>query len=163
MPVSSGSNHSKVSYQKTKITSGKELWEHTLMLSKTDKESFEGGLQDWYLKWKWFLDEQKTDVNGKSRYIHKKLRSAYRSVKNNLSWLFVWHDNPQLNMPNTTNAIDGSFADLKNKLRNHNGLSIRPKKHHKCPLLRKSQSNTLTIPEIATTCFGQLKEGKYLL
>jgi hypothetical protein len=26
-------------------------------------------------------------------------------------------------IPNTTNALDGQFADLKNKLRNHNGLS----------------------------------------
>jgi hypothetical protein len=26
-------------------------------------------------------------------------------------------------MPNTTNALDGQFADLKNRLRTHNGLS----------------------------------------
>ena len=30
-------------------------------------------------------------------------------------------------IPNTTNGLDGSFADLKNKLRNHNGLSIERK------------------------------------
>jgi hypothetical protein len=30
----------------------------------------------------------------------------------------------ELNIPNTTNAIDGVFADFKNKLRNHNRLSI---------------------------------------
>jgi len=29
----------------------------------------------------------------------------------------------QLMIPNTTNALGGQFADLKNKLRNHNGLS----------------------------------------
>ncbi len=29
----------------------------------------------------------------------------------------------ELNLPKTTNAIDGHFANLKNKLRNHNGLS----------------------------------------
>jgi hypothetical protein len=33
-----------------------------------------------------------------------------------------------LKIPNTTNAIDGHFADLKNKLRNHNGLSEARKK-----------------------------------
>tara|TARA_B100000809_G_scaffold91183_1_gene89719 strand:+ start:339 stop:482 length:144 start_codon:yes stop_codon:yes gene_type:complete len=32
-----------------------------------------------------------------------------------------------LNIPNMTNAIDGHFADLKNKLRNHNGLSMERK------------------------------------
>jgi hypothetical protein len=30
-------------------------------------------------------------------------------------------------MPITTNAIEGHFSDLKNKLRNHNGLSMKRK------------------------------------
>jgi len=106
------------------MQASKELWEHTLMLTVTDKESFEGGLNEWYLKWKAFLNEQKTDEAGKKRYVHKKLRSAYRSLKTNLPWLFTWYDHASLKIPNTTNAIDGQFADLKNKLRNHNGLSI---------------------------------------
>ena len=64
----------------------------------------------------------------KSFYSHKKLRSAYRSLKNNLPWLFTWYDNYDLQIHNTTNAIDGHFSDLKNKLRNHNGLSLERKK-----------------------------------
>jgi hypothetical protein len=40
-----------------------------------------------------------------------------------MTWLFTWYDNYELNIPNTTNIIDGSFSDLKNKLRNHNGLT----------------------------------------
>jgi hypothetical protein len=114
--------------KKPKLQASIGLWEHTLLLTRTDKESFEGGLELWYNKWKPFLDEQKIDENGKKRYIHKKLRSAYRSIKTNLPWLFTWYDNLELKMPNTTNAIDGHFADLKNKLRNHNGLSIERKK-----------------------------------
>ena len=51
------------------------------------------------------------------------LRSAYLSLKRNLPYLFVFQDYKELNMPNTTNALDGQFADLKNKLRNHNVLS----------------------------------------
>ncbi len=66
-----------------------------------------------------------TTWNGLS---NKRLRSAYRSLKTNLPWLFTWYDNIELNIPNTTNAIEGNFADLKNKLRNHNGLSIERKK-----------------------------------
>ena len=110
------------------MQASKELWEHVLLLCKTDKESFEGGLADWHTKWKSFLNERKVDLNGKNRYVHKKLRSAYRSLKTNLPWLFIWYDNMNLKIPNTTNAIDGHFADLKNKLRNHNGLSIARKK-----------------------------------
>lgn len=114
--------------KKPKMQASKELWEHTLFLKHTDKESFEGGLQAWFIKWEQFLNERKIDEKGKKRYVHKKLRSAYRSLKTNLPWLFTWYDNIELNIPNTTNAIDGHFADLKNKLRNHNGLSIERKK-----------------------------------
>lgn len=111
-----------------KMQASKELWAHTLLLKQTDKESFEGGLQLWFTKWEWFLNERKADEKGKKRYVHKKLRSAYRSLKNNLPYLFRWYDNMELKIPNTTNAIDGHFADLKNKLRNHNGLSMERKK-----------------------------------
>jgi len=62
--------------KKPKMPASKELWDLVLMLKNTDKESFEGGLNDWYVKWKEFLNEQKLDPNGKNRYVHKKLRSA---------------------------------------------------------------------------------------
>lgn len=114
--------------KKPKMQASKELWEHALLLKSTDKESFKGGLNDWYIKWNDFINERKVDVKGKNRYIHKKLRSAYRSLKTNLPWLFTWYDNMEMKIPNTTNAIDGHFADLKNKLRSHNGLSTARKK-----------------------------------
>lgn len=114
--------------KKPKLQASIELWEHTLLLTKTDKESFTGGLEQWYLKWKLFLNERKIDDKGKKRYVHKKLRSAYNSLRNNLPWLFTWYDFIELKIPNTTNSLDGQFSDLKNKLRNHNGLSIERKK-----------------------------------
>ncbi len=49
-------------------------------------------------------------------------------TKNYQNLIVVPYDYFELNIPNTTNAIDGHFADLKNKLRNHNGLSINRKK-----------------------------------
>lgn len=114
--------------KKPKMQASIELWEHVLLMTRTDRESFEGGLADWYNKWEDFLNERKLDQKGKNRYIHKKLRSAYRSLKTNLPWLFTWYDNLDLKIPNTTNAIDGHFSDMKNKLRNHNGLSMARKK-----------------------------------
>jgi hypothetical protein len=74
-----------------------------------------------------FLNERKVDERGTKRYIHKRLRSAYRSLNNNLPYLFTWYNHMDLKIPDTTNAIDGLFADLKNKLRNHHGLSIARK------------------------------------
>ena len=83
----------------------------------------------WFAKWELFLNERTiNESTQKSFYTHKKLRSAYRSLKNNLPWLFTWYDNYDLKIPNNTNAIDGHFSDLKNKLRNHNGLSLERKK-----------------------------------
>jgi len=96
---------------------------------QTDRESFEAVLQLWFDKWESFLNERTINSETKkSFYTHKRLRSAFRSLKNNLPWLFTWYDHIELNIPNTTNAIDGHFADLKNKLRNHNGLSLERKK-----------------------------------
>ena len=114
--------------KKPRMQASKELWQLTLLLVRTDKESFTGGLSDWHIKWRDFLNERKIDEYGKKRYTHKKLRSAYRSLNNNLPWLFTWYDYYGLNIPNTTNAIDGHFSDLKNKLRSHNGLSLERKK-----------------------------------
>lgn len=103
-----------------------ELKEITALMKQTDKESFEGALNEWHVKWKPFLNERTiNEETSKSFYTHKRLRSAYRSLRTNLNWLFTW--NIDLNIPNTTNAIDGHFADLKNKLRNHNGLSKKRK------------------------------------
>ena len=112
-----------------KLPASIELKELVSLLKQTDKESFEGGLNEWFNKWESFINERTTNPeNGKSFYTHKRLRSAYRSLKTNLPWLFTWYDHIELNIPNTTNAIDGHFSDLKNKLRNHNGLSIQRKK-----------------------------------
>ena len=114
--------------KKPKLQASIELWELVLILSETDKDSFIGGFELWIEKWKSFINEQKIDENGKKRFVHKKLRSAYRSLKNNLPWLYTWYDYYELKIPNTTNGLDGLFSDLKNKLRNHNGLSITRKK-----------------------------------
>lgn len=112
-----------------KLESAKELMKIVDLLKQTDKESFEGALNDWHEKWNLFLNQRTINKEtGKSFYTHKKLRSAYRSLKNNLQWLFTWYDFIELGIPNTTNAIDGHFADLKNKLRNHNGLNLSRKK-----------------------------------
>lgn len=107
-----------------KIPASIELKEFVALLKMTDKESFEGGLELWFNKWEPFLNERTINLEtGKSYFTHKRLRSAYRSLKTNSKWLFTWYDNYGLKIPNTTNAIDGHFSDLKNKLRNHNGLS----------------------------------------
>jgi len=115
--------------KKPKLKAAQELMEVIDLMKQTDRESFEAVLQLWFDKWESFLNERTINSETKkSFYTHKRLRSAFRSLKNNLPWLFTWYDHIELNIPNTTNAIDGHFADLKNKLRNHNGLSLERKK-----------------------------------
>ena len=114
--------------KKPRLQASIELNQVVKLMTKTDKESFEGALNEWYNEWENFLNERTINKEtGKSYYTHKRLRSAYRSLETNLKWLFTWYDNIELGVPNTTNAIDGHFADLKNKLRNHNGLNIKRK------------------------------------
>lgn len=114
--------------KRPQLKAAKELLYLTDLMKQTDRESFEGAVEEWRGKWQNFIDERTVNpLTGKSFYTHKRLRSAYRSLKNNLPWLFTWYDHLGVGIPNTTNAIDGHFADLKNKLRNHNGLSIKRK------------------------------------
>lgn len=44
--------------KKPKMQASRELWEITLLLKYTDKESFEGLIQQWFEKWKDFLNEK---------------------------------------------------------------------------------------------------------
>ena len=115
--------------RKPRLPAAKALKEIMHMLPKTDKESFIGAITDWYTKWESFLAERNLNpVTGKSAYTHKRVRSAYRSIITNMHWLFTCYDHPELKIPNTNNMLEGTFTHLKNKLRNHNGMSISRRK-----------------------------------
>lgn len=82
-----------------KTEAAMELKQMVDMLTETDKESFEGMFRNWREKWNDYLQERTTDPEtGKSHYTHKKLRSAYLSVKRNLPLLFTWYDNIEMGM-----------------------------------------------------------------
>jgi len=120
---------SKYLTKKPKTAAGIELRALSLQLTKLTKAEFEDSLAQWQSKWAAYLKEKTiSELTGKSQYSHKRLRSAWLSLKRNLPWLFTFEDFKELGIPNTTNGLDGSFSDLKNKLRNHNGLSIPRKK-----------------------------------
>ena len=120
---------SKYLTKKPKTPAGIELRALSLQLTKLNKADFSNSLEKWHCKWDDFLKERTVmALTGKSQYTHKRLRSAWLSLKRNLPWLFTFEDYKELMISNTTNALDGSFSDLKNKLRNHNGLSILRKK-----------------------------------
>lgn len=115
--------------QNPKLEASKELRILSLRITKASKAEFVFELEAWGVKWDLFLKERTiSSKSGKSYYTHKTLRSAYFSLKRNLPWLFIFEQYPEMRIPNTTNALEGLFSDLKNKLRNHNGMSLERKK-----------------------------------
>lgn len=123
---------------KPKLEAGIELKALAERLTRTDRPSFEYWLNQWFLKWRDFLKEKTINPKtGRKTYTHSRLRSAYRSLKTNLPYLFVYLDNLNINLPNTTNSLEGSFAHVKDKVRLHRGLRIDRKKKLIDELLQK--------------------------
>jgi hypothetical protein len=103
-----------------KLEAGAELKKITASLCQTDERDFTAAINSWHQKWSLFLKERTTDpLTGKWFYTHKRLRSAYRSFKINLPYLFTYQKYSDLNIPNTTNSLDGCFAYLKELVKIH--------------------------------------------
>lgn len=106
-----------------RLPASQELKAITDTLPKTNEQKFKTDLVAWYEKWKDFLKQKTTDLDtDRWFYTHKKVRAAYRSLKTNLPYLFTYQKYPELNIPNTTNSLDGFFNRLKSLVYVHRGL-----------------------------------------
>jgi hypothetical protein len=111
--------------RRPKLEAGQELREIVHDLCNTNERTFSDAIDDWHEKWNAFLKERTMNpINGRWHYTHKRLRSAYRSIRSNLPYFFTYQKYPELNIPNTTNSLDGSFAHLKELIQIHRGLKI---------------------------------------
>lgn len=108
-----------------KLQASIELRKLTNTLTLTDEKTFSQRLDKWYEHWSSFLKEKTVDPENprKWHYTHKRIRSAYYSLKSNLPYLFTYQKYPKLNMPNTTNSLDGYFSHLKDLTKLHRGLN----------------------------------------
>jgi hypothetical protein len=97
---------------------GVELRELILRLKNFDKQEFIDQFKDLQIKYKQFLLER----NENNQFQHRRLRSAFRSIKSNLAFLFTYQGYLELNIPNTTNSADGSFSHWKYKVKLHRHL-----------------------------------------
>ena len=107
-----------------KLEASIELKIITATLANTNEDIFTKELNEWHDKWNDFLKEK--TINSETNrwhYTHKRLRSAYRSLKTNLPYLFTYQKYPEFNIPNTTNSLDGYFNRLKSLINVHRGLS----------------------------------------
>lgn len=124
--------------RRPKLEAGKELKKITLLLTKSNEKEFTILLDNWFEKWEEFLKERTINPEtNKWFYTHKRLRSAYRSLKTNLPYLFTYQKYPELNIPNTTNSLDGSFSHFKSLLRMHKGLKRARRYKVICEILGK--------------------------
>ena len=108
-----------------KLEAGKDLQRIMYSLTSSSQDRFTKRLDLWHKKYKEFLDEKTVNIQtGKHHFKHKKLRSAYRSLRTNLPYLFTYKNYPDLNIQNTTNTLDGGvFSPMKKLLNIHSGLS----------------------------------------
>lgn len=107
-----------------KTAAGKELRAITLALPVMTEKPFIELLEEWYDRHEDFLKERTYGDDGKHwQYTHRRIRSAYRSLKTNLPNLFTYQQYPKLQIPNTTNSLDGYFGRLKSLLNIHRGLN----------------------------------------
>lgn len=103
-----------------------ELLDLVKSITRMDKESFVGAFNEWYERYKNVLNERVQDKRIKRHtppYMRPRLRSAYLSLKRNMPLLWTFYDHPETGLPNTNNAIEGLFSDIKGKLRVHRGIS----------------------------------------
>lgn len=89
-----------------------------LKLKYTDKKEFTLLLEELILNNLEFI--QKRNSNGE--YIHKPVRTALTTLRNNLKYIFSYDDYPNLLIPKTNNTSEGSFGHLKGKIKLHRGL-----------------------------------------
>ena len=99
-------------------------------LGKVSACRFHYMLAAWYQRHEAFINEKVEDDSQRGwHYKHKRLRSAYRSLRTNFKYLFTYRYFPDLKIHNTTNALDGGlFAPMKMLLKIHRGIGIDMKK-----------------------------------
>ena len=103
---------------------GQELLSIAFSISKINEKILENELNKWFAKYEGFINER-TYPLGTNRwhYTHRRVRSAYQSLKRNLPFLYTYQKYPELNIPNTTNSLDGYWSRIKNLLGAHRGKS----------------------------------------
>jgi len=110
---------------------GKILRKIGLKLTKYNAVQFNTALDIWYVLYRDYINEKTYSYNENYKrrwwYTHKSLRSAYRSLKTNLPYLFTFEKYKHLNIPKTTNICEGYFSHLKDRLNRHRGLNTERK------------------------------------
>ncbi len=111
--------------RRPKLEASKDLKKIVSRLTSTTQIRFENKLDLWYQEYEEFINEKSINPNtGKEQFTHCRLMAAYKSLRRNLPYLFTYKNHPYLQIPNTTNSLDGGvFTQLKKLIKLHQGIS----------------------------------------
>ena len=132
-----------------KSEAGKSLYQinKTFIKDKLSKQEYLQKIEDHLKTHQNYINEMSdidraNPINTRTKYKHERHRKALRKIQTNLKYMFTFQDYPQLNIPKTTNHIDGGlFSPMKKLLKNHNGLS---KEHRKTLIIQFCNSRGKT-------------------
>ena len=109
--------------QNPRLEVAQELKILTSKLTQISESEFKNNFKNWESKWNDFLKEKTFHPDGSWSYTHRRIRSARKSIKRHLPYLFTYQKYPELNIPNTTNDIESMNSKIKDLLRIHRGYS----------------------------------------
>lgn len=89
-----------------------------------DERSFLHMFVNWHGRYVSWLNEKTIDpVTGNKEWTHQDTRRAFNAIKNHLDIIYTYEHYPELNIPSTSNRIEGKFGVAKDKLRIHHGYT----------------------------------------
>lgn len=121
--------------QNPKLLAARALKELMSGLKDHTEASFTKSFDEWKSTWREVIERRSILKDGKSRYRHRRLRSAMLRVEFYQPYLFTYQNEACKGMPNTNNRIEGTFTDLKKHLNIHCGMTEMNRKRFICGFL----------------------------
>ena len=108
-----------------KLEASQELKKIVARLTKVTELTFYLKLDKWYDTYEDFLNERTVNpITGEETFTHYRLVAAYKSLRTHLHYLFTCKKYKKMNIPNTTNCLDGGvFSPMKILIKIHRGLN----------------------------------------
>jgi len=107
--------------RKHRYEANKELKEISWWLGKFKEEVIKQWLEDWYRRYKEWLNEKNIEWKLK----HEKTIKAYKSIKRNIEKLYTYEKYKELNIPKTNNLLESLNAKIKEQKIIHRWISIQ--------------------------------------
>ncbi len=128
--------------RRPKDIAGQELLSLTQQITHLSRTEFTHALEEWYQQWKCFVNECITSPKSKKKsYPNRVLRNAYRSLKRNVKYLFIYEEFDKGVVPNTNNRVESLNGKIKKALNAHAGLNAKHREELIIDILMRQTAN----------------------